>query len=67
SFGSKRYHHPLVGDLTVDYECLPLPGDPDQTLCLYTTEAGSPSENALRLLANWTAQPTLAEGVPQRG
>jgi len=65
SFGTKRYHHPLVGDLTVDYECLPLPGDPDQTLCLYTTEAGSPSENALRLLANWTAQPALAEGVPQ--
>jgi transcriptional regulator with XRE-family HTH domain len=55
--GIKRYHHPLVGDLTVDYEAVSLPGDPDQTLCIYTAEAGSASENALRLLANWTAAP----------
>lgn len=52
--GSKRYHHPLVGDLTVDYESVALLGDPDQTLCIYTAEPGSPSETALRLLANWT-------------
>jgi transcriptional regulator with XRE-family HTH domain len=55
--GTKRYHHPLVGDLTVNYECLALPGDPDQTLCIYTTGAGSASETALRLLANWTGTP----------
>ncbi|MFE6925852.1 helix-turn-helix transcriptional regulator [Nocardia sp. NPDC057663] len=54
SHGSKRYHHPLVGDLTIDYECVSLPGDPDQTLCIYTAEAGSASETALRLLAAWT-------------
>ncbi|WP_406435654.1 hypothetical protein [Streptomyces sp. NBC_01589] len=30
-------------------------GDPDQTLGLYTVEPGSPSENALRMLAGWTA------------
>ena len=54
--GTKGYHHPLVGDLTVDYECLALPGDPDQTLCVYTAEAGSPSETALKLLANWTGE-----------
>jgi hypothetical protein len=52
--GTKRYHHPLVGDLTIDYECVVLPGDVDQTLCVYTTEAGSASETALRLLASWT-------------
>lgn len=52
--GTKRFHHPVVGDLTVQYECLSLSGDPDQTLCVYTAEAGSPSETALRLLANWT-------------
>ncbi len=55
--GTKRYHHPLVGDVTVDYECLALPGDPDQTLCVYTAEPGSPSETALRLLAGWTGRP----------
>ncbi len=55
--GTKRFHHPLVGDLTIDYEALALPGDVDQTLCIYTAEVGSTSETALRLLANWTASP----------
>ncbi|MGW4740053.1 helix-turn-helix transcriptional regulator [Nocardia xishanensis] len=62
SHGSKRYHHPLVGDLTIDYESVSLPGDPDQTLCIYTAEAGSPSETALRLLAAWAGpQTTLVQ------
>jgi transcriptional regulator with XRE-family HTH domain len=54
--GTKRYHHPLVGELTVQYESVALLGDPDQTLCIYTAEAGSPSESALQLLANWTGE-----------
>jgi transcriptional regulator with XRE-family HTH domain len=53
--GSKRLHHPLVGDLTVEYETLTLPGDPDTTLFIYTTETGSPSRTAMNLLASWTA------------
>ncbi|WP_101950703.1 helix-turn-helix transcriptional regulator [Mycobacterium sp. 3519A] len=52
--GIKRYHHPVVGDLTVNYESVAVLGDPDQTLCIYTADAGSPSETALQLLANWT-------------
>lgn len=60
----ERYHHPLVGDLTIDYECVTLPGDADQTLCVYTTEAGSASETALRLLANWTGAPSPAAHAP---
>lgn len=52
--GSKRLRHPLVGDLTVEYETLALPGDPDTTLFVYTTEAGSPSRHAVELLASWT-------------
>jgi transcriptional regulator with XRE-family HTH domain len=61
SHGTKRYHHPLVGDLTVDYECVTLQGDPDQVLCVYTAEAGSTSETALRLLASWTGTPAELE------
>ncbi|MGW2148675.1 helix-turn-helix transcriptional regulator [Nonomuraea bangladeshensis] len=53
--GSKRYHHPLVGELHFSYESLQPPGDPDQTLCVYNVEPGSPTEEALRLLADWTA------------
>ncbi|MEU6407442.1 helix-turn-helix transcriptional regulator [Microbispora sp. NPDC046933] len=52
--GSKRLRHPLVGELTVEYETLSLPGDPDTTLFVYTAEAGSSSKRALDLLASWT-------------
>ena len=38
--GSKRLRHPVVGELTVQYETLALPGDPGQTLFVYTAEAG---------------------------
>lgn len=51
--GTKAYHHPLVGGLTVTYQALNPSGDPDQTLFIYTTEPGSSDETALRLLANW--------------
>ncbi|CAM3812233.1 helix-turn-helix transcriptional regulator [Kibdelosporangium persicum] len=52
--GSKRLRHPLVGELTVEYETLALPGDPDTTLYIYTTEPGSASRRAMDLLASWT-------------
>jgi transcriptional regulator with XRE-family HTH domain len=61
SHGTKHYHHPVVGDLTVDYECLALPGDPDQTLCVYTAQPGSASETSLKLLANWTGRSEHAD------
>lgn len=48
--GSKRYRHPVVGEITVAYEALLLPADPGLTLMVYTVEAGSPSEAALRRL-----------------
>lgn len=52
--GSKRLRHPLVGDLTVEYETLTLPGDPDIALFFYTTEPDSPSRHALDMLVSWT-------------
>jgi transcriptional regulator with XRE-family HTH domain len=52
--GSKRLRHPELGDLTVEYETLTLPGDSDTTLYVYSTEAGSPSARALSLLASWS-------------
>ncbi|MCF7550655.1 helix-turn-helix domain-containing protein [Pseudonocardia sp. WMMC193] len=56
TFGAKRLRHPVVGELTVDYETFTMPGDPDQTLFVYTTEAGTRSREAMDLLASW-AQP----------
>ena len=49
--GTKSYHHPVVGELTVQYQALNPCGDEDQVLIVYTTEPGSTSDNALRLLA----------------
>ncbi|MFI8961190.1 helix-turn-helix transcriptional regulator [Streptomyces sp. NPDC053493] len=52
--GSKRLRHPLVGEMTLMYESLKVSGDdPDLVLVTYHAEPGSPSEDALRLLAQW--------------
>ena len=56
--GSKRLCHPLVGELTVEYETLTLPGDPGTTLYVYTAEPGSPSKRALDLLASRAPAPS---------
>ncbi|MFC8715059.1 helix-turn-helix transcriptional regulator [Streptomyces sp. NPDC057197] len=64
--GSKRLQHPLVGELTVEYETLTLPGDSETTLFLYTAEPGSASAQALSLLASWTLTgPVTAPGHPR--
>jgi transcriptional regulator with XRE-family HTH domain len=55
--GTKRFHHPLVGDLDLQYEAMPVPGDNDQLLVTYTAEPASPSAERLALLASWTATP----------
>ena len=53
--GSKRLHHPVVGDVELSYEAMELPADPGLTLNVYTAEPGSPSADALGLLASWAA------------
>lgn len=53
--GLKVIRHPLVGDLSLGYETLTLPGEPDQMLVTYTAPVGSPAHDGLRLLASWTA------------
>lgn len=59
SYGLKRMHHPLVGELSLSYESFRVPGDPDQALVTYHAEPGSPSAEALRLLASWGTDATL--------
>jgi hypothetical protein len=62
--GSKRLHHPVVGDLDLSYEAMELPGE-DLSLLAYTAEPGSPSHDALNLLASWAA--TLDPARPSGG
>ncbi|TCR16317.1 helix-turn-helix transcriptional regulator [Streptomyces sp. BK205] len=52
---SKRFRHPLVGELTLDYESLTVNSAPDQQLVVYQAEPGSPSEQALALLGSLVA------------
>ncbi|WP_422747500.1 helix-turn-helix transcriptional regulator [Micromonospora sp. WMMD1219] len=54
--GTKRMNHPAVGPITLRHEALALPGDPDQTLFVYTTDPGSPSHDNLRLLGSLAAR-----------
>ena len=57
--GAKLLHHPVVGDLDLAFDTFPLGADPSQMLLTYTTEPGSPSQDALNLLASWSA--TIAD------
>jgi hypothetical protein len=63
--GTKRLHHPLVGDLTLDYVVLAVEADPDQALVILTPEPASRSAEALGILASWTGAP--ATGTPATG
>lgn len=53
--GVKNFHHRIVGDLTLAYESMDLRAEPDLTMTIYAAEPGSPTEDALRLLASWAA------------
>jgi len=53
--GSKRLHHPIVGDLELTYEALTFRADSGLTMFSYTAEPGSKSEESLSLLASWAA------------
>ena len=53
--GVKHLHHPVVGDLHLDFERMDISADTGLTLFIHTAEPGSKSEQALSLLASWTA------------
>lgn len=53
--GSKLFHHQVVGDLDLSYESVDMISDPGLSLTIYAAEPGSPSAQALDLLASWQA------------
>ena len=55
--GRKRIQHPLVGRLDLDFEALDLPSEPGLALNVYTAAAGTPTADALKLLASLVATP----------
>ncbi|MEV0903714.1 helix-turn-helix domain-containing protein [Streptomyces hokutonensis] len=60
TYGVKRLLHPLVGDLTLHFEGFRLSDGSEQILVTYHAEPGSPSADALRLLASWGTDATRA-------
>jgi transcriptional regulator with XRE-family HTH domain len=53
--GVKHFHHPVVGDISLAYESMELVADTGLVLNGYSAEPGSPSQDALNLLASWAA------------
>jgi hypothetical protein len=62
--GIKRLHHPVVGDLELTYEAMEPSADTGLTMFAYTAESGSKSEQALNLLASWSATSDQGEPAP---
>ena len=64
--GRKRLHHPIVGDLDLDYEVMELSADSGLRLAVFSAEPGTRSADALDLLASWTATLEATDRRPQR-
>ncbi|MBB5938455.1 helix-turn-helix domain-containing protein [Streptomyces zagrosensis] len=64
SHGTKRFHHPLAGELTLHYESLTVNSAPTQQLVVYQADPGSPSDEALSLLGSLTADATTHRPTP---
>ncbi|MEV7608453.1 helix-turn-helix transcriptional regulator [Microbacterium sp. NPDC089320] len=61
--GTKRFRHPLVGELTLAYEELAITAEPGNVLLIYSAEPGSPSAERLALLASWSLQQGVVEST----
>lgn len=53
--GLKKLRHPVVGELTLEWQSLTSGDDPDQQLVTWTAIPGTPDADALRILAAWHA------------
>ena len=61
--GTKTFRLPEVGDIVLDWDTYPLPGNPGPVLLVFTAEPGSAAADRLQLLASLHAA-RRAEGRP---
>jgi transcriptional regulator with XRE-family HTH domain len=52
--GFKKVRHPVVGTLELTFEAMDLAADDGLTMLVYGAEPGSPTADALTLLASWS-------------
>jgi hypothetical protein len=64
--GIKHFHHPVVGEISLNFERLELAADTGLTIFTYTAEPGSRDEEALRLLGSWAASEAPLDTAPLR-
>ena len=53
--GAKQINHPVVGRLDLMYDMLPIAQAPGLSMLVYTAAPGTPSADALQVLASWAA------------
>jgi len=61
--GLKHMRHPVVGELHLSYDVMQLPADPGLSVIAFSAQAGSPDDDALRLLASWAATHDPADAL----
>lgn len=64
--GTKYLHHPVVGDLRLDWNAVTWAAEPDLQIIAWTAEPGTPSHDSLRLLALWAADSRRTANSPTR-
>ncbi|WP_353946423.1 helix-turn-helix transcriptional regulator [Streptomyces sp. HUAS MG91] len=60
--GRKGFRHPVIGEITLDFDAMELPAQPGLTLTAYSAPPHTPDHDKLQLLAAWAA----TEGVTAR-
>jgi hypothetical protein len=61
--GRKRFNHPQLGELALDYVAMRAPDDPDMTMMIYSAPPGSEAAITLRLPAGLST-PTVPDRAP---
>lgn len=62
--GTKTLHHPVAGDLVLDWDTLTCAADADQQIVIWTA-ADTATEAGLQFLASWAADPVETRAVGQ--
>ncbi|GLW10481.1 DNA-binding protein [Microtetraspora sp. NBRC 13810] len=60
TYGTKRFTHPLAGEMTLHFQTFGVAGRSDQSLVAYAAEPGTAAARGLSLLASWTLAERLA-------
>ena len=64
--GVKHLRHPVVGEITLDYDAMELPADTGLTVIAYSAEPATAAHDALNLLASWAATLDQVESAEPR-